>query len=461
MLTQYQILTAGVLLLQAMTLSVFWIVVPRKLRWNRAIIYGMVLVIYSCNLVLNIGVMQLDVINAPGFLRGSILVHPQILATIGVPPLFRVLRMIWGVGMTALICWIVSKESVRNKLIVIGCNLCLLVTAELIMEIVLYIDLGLHDVTQKELWMVLQVQATIIFLGLATTFATFWHHLEKGLRHNISIMVALMEVLQFAFLIGLWGNATVENGGARMVFFLLCSWLAVAADFLIFEALAGMLTTQNNDMELRRLRQQQKTESEYYRLVRTNMEEMERCYAVLREQLQTMELLLDSEDVEQQERVLHEINLHLRDITPVTYCASPVINAIVTVKMDEARRRGIDMQVQAQVDRWNISEIDQSNLFSNLLDNALEGCPEGLPHPFIHVKAGEQRGYYFVRVSNSCDPKQTLDDRGLPATTKQDARRHGYGMKILQSIAERHHGYMRIECENGVFTVTVFVENNG
>ena len=31
-----------------------------------------------------------------------------------------------------------------------------------------------------------------------------------------------------------------------------------------------------------------------------------------------------------------EINLRLNDITPVRYCASPVVNAIVTVKAEEA-----------------------------------------------------------------------------------------------------------------------------
>ena len=460
MLTQYQMITISVLFLQAMTLSVFWIVVPRRLRWNRVTTYCVVLVIYSANLALNAGVLQTNVVNAPGFLRGSMLVHPQLLSTAGVWPLFRFLRMIWGVGMTALICWIVSKESVRSKLVVTACNLCLLVMAEVVMEVVLYVDLGLHDVTQKALWTVLQVQAAIIFLGLATMFATFWHRLEARLRHNISIMVALMEVLQFAFMLGLWGDASAEPSGGRMAFFLLCSWLTVAADFLIFEALAGMLGAQNSEMELRRMRQQQKTESAYYQLLQSNAEKMEQCCAVLRQQLETMEEMLDSQDGQQQERALREINSRLQDITPVRYCMSPVVNAIVTVKAEEARRRGIDIQVQTQVDRWNISEIDQSNLFSNLLDNALEGCLPDAADQFIRVRAGEQRGFYFVRVSNSCDPKQTLDPSGSPTTTKQDIRRHGYGMKILRSIAERYQGNITIKCSSGIFTVTVLMENN-
>lgn len=461
MLTQSNEVTTSVLFLQAMTLSIFWIVVPRKRRWNRRTTYCVVLLIYSANLLLNVGMLQMDAINAPGFLRGSILVQPQILAAAGIRPIFRVLRMLWGFGMTALIGWIVSVDTTRSKLVVIGSNLSLLVLAELIMEAVLYIDLGIDAVTQQELWMILQAQATIIFLGLATVFATFWHGLEANLRHNISIMVVLMEVLQFAFMIGMWDNATQQESGARMAFFLLCSWLAVMADFVIFEAIAGMLTAQNSEMKLRRLRQQQKTETAYYQLVQSSTEEMAHCCQVLRQQLQTMENMLDTADEEQQERALREINLRLRDITPVRYCESPVVNAIVTVKADEARRRGIDIQVQTQVDRWNMSEIDQSNLFSNLLDNALEACTAGVEHPFIRVKAGEQRGFYFVRVSNSCDPNQKLDRTGLPTTTKADTRRHGYGMKILQSIAEQYHGDMEIECEKGTFTVTVFAENNG
>ena len=461
MLTQYQMITISVLFLQAMTLSVFWIVVPRRLRWNRVITYCVVLVIYGVNLLLNAGVLQTNVINAPGFLRGSMLVHPQLLSTASVSPLFRILRMLWGVGMTGIICWIVSKEETREKLVVSGCNLCLLVLAEIIVEVVLYIDLGLHAVTQKELWTVLQAQSTIIFLGLATVFATFWHRLDGRLRHNISLMVVLMEILQFAFMIGLWGNTAEEQTGARMAYFLLCSWLAVAADFLIFEGVAGMLGAQNSEMELQRLRQQQKTESAYYQLVQTNMEEMTHCCQVLRQQLEAMEQMMDIADAEQQERALREINLRLNDITPVRYCASPVVNAIVTVKAEEARRRGIDMQVQTQVNNWNISEIDQSNLFSNLLDNALEGCLSDKTDQFIHVKAGEQRGFYFVRVSNSCDPRQTLDHSGLPATTKRNARRHGYGMKILQSIAKRYHGDMELTCQNGMFTATILMENNG
>lgn len=459
-LRQDIIITSGVLLLQAMALSVFWIVMPRKRRWNRGVTYGIALSIYGVNLLLNIGSIQMGASNALGFLGDSLITYADILPDAGTTMTFRVVRLLWAILMTAAICWIVCRESRRRKLAIVGCNLSLLLAAEMIMEGIVYVRFGSEATVWNGQWAMLQSQASIIFLGLATISATFWHQLEPMIRHNIGVMIVLLEVTQCAFMIGMWGDPSAEEAETRMVTFLACSGLAVLADFLIFETIAGMLIAQNSEMALERMRQQQETEYEYYRLMQANTEDMTRCCQVLRRQLTQMQAMVDSADEQQREQALREINLGLRDITPVTYCTSPVINAIVTVKADEAQRRGIDMQVQAEVDQWNVSEIDQSNLFSNLLDNALEGCVAELPHPFIRVKAGEQRGFYFVRVSNSCDPSRRLNEDGLPKTTKKDARHHGYGLRILRSIADRYHGDMELECKDGVFTVTVFLENN-
>ncbi len=177
-------------------------------------------------------------------------------------------------------------------------------------------------------------------------------------------------------------------------------------------------------------------------------------------EMQVVYSLIGSNDTEAG-RLARSMNERLDDIVQISYCADPVVNVVLTIKVEEAKKQGITTTVITDVDNWNIAEIDRSNLFSNLLDNALEGCASsGAEQPFIRLTAYRKKGVCAVLMENSCAPDYRLGADGLPKTAKQDREHHGYGLRILRSIAERHHGQLRLKCADGVFTTEVFLTEN-
>lgn len=429
---------------QGLTTGVYWIMVPDKLRWSKGKTYLMAQVtVFICYLP-----------NIPFLIYTDTL--GKALEQAAESPWTLLLKFIWMSFTVIFLSWIISKDTVRRRLTVGICHVVFLLITEMLLDVVIAVLLQ-GNITQRSTVLTIgQALMPIVFLMLSAVFAVYWNGVEKTIRRKIIALSLLLTVSQCFFMFGMWKFDQNQMEEWFLLYILLCSTVAVAADFLIYDTVTSAVAAQRNQMELEQLKQQQKTEYQYYQLVQANAQEMANYRHDFKNQLQVIYSLLNSG--QEATQMLEELNERISSVTPVTYCASPVVNAIVTVKAEEARRRGITFQAAAEVDNWNMLEIDQSNLFSNLLDNALEGCLDGQPDQFITVKAGERKGIYAVQVRNSCDPALRLNGGRLLDTSKTDRMQHGRGLKILQSIAEKYHGELKLHCEDGVFTAEVFLE---
>lgn len=105
---------------------------------------------------------------------------------------------------------------------------------------------------------------------------------------------------------------------------------------------------------------------------------------------------------------------------------------------------------------------DIYSLFVNALDNALESVvksPEEKRTISLYVKKiGDM---VSVRISNYCSEKAVFHG-GMPETTKEDGRYHGYGVKSMNRVVEKYGGNMVFEVTEDTFTVNiVFSSANG
>lgn len=62
----------------------------------------------------------------------------------------------------------------------------------------------------------------------------------------------------------------------------------------------------------------------------------------------------------------------------------------------------------------------------------------------------------IILIKNYCD--HPLDfHNGLPVTNKDNPKEHGYGMKTIQSIAEKYNGNLSIHLEDEIFTLAILL----
>lgn len=98
-----------------------------------------------------------------------------------------------------------------------------------------------------------------------------------------------------------------------------------------------------------------------------------------------------------------------------------------------------------------IDPPDVCSLLGNALDNAIEHVMTEPPeHRIISLNVSRIGRMVMVHVENDCTDSPVFRD-GLPVTTKNDDRYHGYGTRSIHYIAERYGGEVAMRVEDGKF----------
>lgn len=102
-----------------------------------------------------------------------------------------------------------------------------------------------------------------------------------------------------------------------------------------------------------------------------------------------------------------------------------------------------------------MSATDIYSLFGNALDNAIEGVIGlGEDERVISVGILQRGNYVTVSISNPCSGRVVLKN-GVPQTSKDDIRYHGFGTRSMKYIVEKYGGNIVFSEKDGVFGVYI------
>ena len=154
---------------------------------------------------------------------------------------------------------------------------------------------------------------------------------------------------------------------------------------------------------------------------------------------------------------LDQMEAEIRAYEAQNKTGSRVLDAILTAKSLKCQREGINLTCVAEGQALEFMHpVDLSALFGNALDNAMESVKK-LDDPekrLIHVSVARQKGFLRIRVEN-CYEGQLCLESGMPASTKQDRRYHGFGLKSIRAIAAKYGGSMAIVSKDGWFELRI------
>lgn len=182
-------------------------------------------------------------------------------------------------------------------------------------------------------------------------------------------------------------------------------------------------------------------------------------------------------------------------------CAHPVADALLKAKMAQAKERGVQLVVHAEVPAdVGITDAELCAVISNLVDNALtaavqagadEGAscgqsvlPGGTRHeadapartvPTVTVRMRVAQGYLVLAVENPCSAEQAaagdrLKPRHLPLFPHRPRHgeaadggavplpEHGWGLSIVQDLAERREGSFTLEQQGDTLRADVVLK---
>ncbi|MDD6051117.1 MAG: GHKL domain-containing protein, partial [Clostridiales bacterium] len=195
---------------------------------------------------------------------------------------------------------------------------------------------------------------------------------------------------------------------------------------------------------------------QYYQMSRDGITSLQiKCHD-LKHQIAAIRSKADKEDFD---RYLNRLEDSIIEYGTVVECGNETINIVLTEKNILCSTRGVKFSYIIDGTLFGfMSEMEIYSLFGNALDNALESCTK-VTSPekrFISLKAAARGDMVILHVENSYEEALRIVD-GMPQTTKKGSG-HGFGLRSIQSIAEKYDGVATVQAEGGLFKLTVLLK---
>ena len=172
------------------------------------------------------------------------------------------------------------------------------------------------------------------------------------------------------------------------------------------------------------------------------------------DQLDNIRKRIANGEVEAAKVEMDHFQKSLDETRPEEYCQNRVVNAVMSEKAKQCRKKNIELDAELMVPAaLRMDALQICSLFSNLMDNAIEAVTiENTKEcRWIRVNTEVKNAYLCIKISNPAAPSHVV-------RKKRDG--HGYGTKIIQDIVKQYDGVYKTEYRQRVYTATLGIKIN-
>lgn len=232
---------------------------------------------------------------------------------------------------------------------------------------------------------------------------------------------------------------------------------------LLFSILFYRLSRQREmELEIAQLKQEQAEilERDYQALSRT-YEGNAKLYHDLHNHIEAIYQCLNQGDIQEAVRYCEDLRTPVREISQTVWTGDKALDYLISSKMSLAEQEHIKTKVNIEYPHnTNIRSVDLTTILGNLLDNALEAvetAPDELR--FLNLTIRRINAMLIIKVENGYG-NAPAENGGKLTTSKADKASHGWGLKSVQTAADRYDGTITTDYKNGVFqsVVTLFFQ---
>ncbi len=162
---------------------------------------------------------------------------------------------------------------------------------------------------------------------------------------------------------------------------------------------------------------------------------------------------------------LHKIKEYLANteaaidaLTPVRYCENETVNLILSSFNTSAEKKGVILHINVNLPaELRMNDTELCALLSNALENAITAAAllEEEKHRKVYIHAFINGGKLVISTENAYVGKLEMEGE-LPKSKNKEAG-HGYGIKSIVAIVERHRGLYSFETKGGVFILRLML----
>ena len=178
----------------------------------------------------------------------------------------------------------------------------------------------------------------------------------------------------------------------------------------------------------------------------------------MRHHLSMISVYANNNDIPKIKEYLSACQVNIDGITPIKYCENETINLIVSFFSEIAA--GSDINLCTDIDLpegISISNTELCSLFANILENAICAVEnitdESLRKVYIRSKINKNK----LLISTENAYVGAIEMEGELPKSKDEGSGHGFGLKSIAAIVERHNGLYSIDAQGGIFVLQLMI----
>lgn len=135
------------------------------------------------------------------------------------------------------------------------------------------------------------------------------------------------------------------------------------------------------------------------------------------------------------------------------------VDAVINFKYAVAKEYGITFKLNLFIPaELPIEQSDIGVILGNALDNAIDAVKQcTAADRSLRISMGIKKEAWIIIITNPYEHRLKTDRNGEFLSTKEDKKRHGFGLNSIRKIAEKYQGEIITEVSNQVFSLMISI----
>lgn len=320
----------------------------------------------------------------------------------------------------------------------------------------LFANVGIDSViaksTDRMIAMVLSKTITLFLIRVLKSFKS--QDVYESKTYEVSMYTGLLVINTILSMTMLYCFRYSDGQQFADLYVFLGSIGIIGVNFFILFFTNHLIASNKKEQDNIRLAQQNMYYEKYIVDIEQSREAFHKLHHNYKHDIQCISGLTLQNEYDDLKEYIASINERLEDMEFTNYSCPVPLNALLNAKKDFALNEGVDLQLSVFMpSEVAIDDYDLCNIVGNILDNGIEAC-ENLEEKELILDIYINKKMLFVNSINAMASNLLYDEDKI-ATTKRDKELHGYGLNIIDELANKYGGYSTIKTENQKFDILV------
>ena len=232
--------------------------------------------------------------------------------------------------------------------------------------------------------------------------------------------------------------------------------ILILSNFGVFFLIRQVMKMQRHEYEYKIIEEKMRIEKARAEDANAIWENIQRFRHDMKNHFTIIKSKLREGDIESCEKYLDEIYPTVEKVGNLSHTGNAIIDYLINTKLSSDK--GIQIIVSGHPDIFD--DIDSSDLVSllgNILDNAFEAVEKlnDTDEKYVELHFLKNNLNRIILCKNSISESVLNTNKELKTTKKNGT--HGYGHKIVSSIADKYGGFVEYIEKDGMFCVQVLL----